>query len=216
MTQKVPARTVFARQTARVAKNAIAADMYPQEDVERYFGIKMSQLSSYGNVKDYPPGQLMLGAWRSLFLHGKLNRYRIAAALAEDRLQEYFESKIRANAMLSYYTLELVERNFAGVEWELLPRTPNDNALWDEGPLPLEPHDRIVVRGLVSAKGMLLNGRHGMVVGKDKERYQVRVAGTREPIRLKPENVVIRDNCEGPEPDFSGSEFDDPDSDSDE
>jgi hypothetical protein len=76
--------------------------MYPPKGVDEVFGCQM----------DNGVGSLVYNAWRTLFLHDKIDEKKVTAAIATGRLPAFFEATCRSlGDQGSHYTARLCGRN---------------------------------------------------------------------------------------------------------
>jgi hypothetical protein len=87
--------------------HALCEDFYPIKDIERLFGIQMGTQQ----------GQIMLGAWQTLFKHdGFVTVASISQALCTDTLPEAFKRWLHQSHG-SGYTAELLATGLESVPW---------------------------------------------------------------------------------------------------
>jgi hypothetical protein len=96
--------------------NALADDFYPTADIERLFGIQMHT----------PLGQLVLGAWVTLYKHdGFVATETLSEALRTDTLPEAFNAWIRESRG-SGYTEQLIVSGTHNIPWMRMVELRND------------------------------------------------------------------------------------------
>lgn len=184
--------------------DALQMDLFPSEDMERLFGVQgprsndpdsmyMKIDSPFGSSRMHI-GQAVYGAWTTLRNYGLLHREALVEALMDGRMDEFFTWLLQQSMTsdggkssdLSYYLQAMHNGGLAKIPWEILPTAP---AVKSKRPFYLPRNTVVVLEGLSSEQGRQLNGKKGKMVGRDEDRYHVKLEGSEELKRLQPKNV---------------------------
>ncbi|CAD7963725.1 unnamed protein product [Amoebophrya sp. A120] len=105
-------------------------DVFPPEHEERIYGIRacagpgestqMAVSDALGETNGMWLGEVVLSAWRTLYLHNQLQKEEFVDAILDNQLPELFQKKIENNGRpLSYYSKALIDGNaFSKIDWD--------------------------------------------------------------------------------------------------
>jgi hypothetical protein len=119
--KKMMALKMMALKMSELFFTALTQDIYPMEEIERVFGVVMTERNTFGDeLSQAPLGTLVFGVWKTLYLRDKITQVSIADALTRGELPQFYERCVRGlgEEEQSYYTVELIERGFVDIEWD--------------------------------------------------------------------------------------------------